>query len=252
MKRDKTLRGTADTRADALYAVPKPLVTDFSFGPETTAVFDDMLHRSVPFYDEVQRMLAELAADFAVDDTNVYDLGCSTGATLQRLREIDRRVTVIGIDSSAAMLARAGDTLRATPGGNPVVLRQQDLDQGPAIDNASVVVMALTLQFVRPLRRERVLRTVYDGLNPNGVLLLVEKVLDEETLTNRLFVKHYYDFKRRNGYGDIEIAQKREALENVLVPYRLEENREMLRGVGFRHPEIFFKWYNFCGILAVR
>jgi tRNA (cmo5U34)-methyltransferase len=251
MKRDRAESRPGEP-ADALYAVPKPLVTDFTFGAETTAVFDDMLHRSVPFYEEVQRMLAELVADFAVDDTNVYDLGCSTGATLQRLREIDRRVTVIGIDSSAAMLARAGESLARGPGGNPCVLRQQDLDQGLLIENASAVVMALTLQFVRPLRRERVLRTVYEGLRPNGALLLVEKVLDEETLTSRLFVKHYYDFKRRNGYADIEIAQKREALENVLVPYRLEENREMLRAVGFRHPEIFFKWYNFCGILAVR
>ena len=112
--------------------------------------------------------------------------------------------------------------------------------------------MGLTLQFVRPLRRERLLRTVYDGLIERGCLLLIEKVLEEESLTNRLFVKHYYDFKRRNGYADIEIAQKREALENVLIPYRLEENREMLRAVGFRQPEIFFKWYNFCGILAVR
>jgi tRNA (cmo5U34)-methyltransferase len=105
---------------------------------------------------------------------------------------------------------------------------------------------------VRPLHRERLLRTVYDGLNPQGCLLLIEKVLEEETLINRLFVKHYYDFKRRNGYAEIEIAQKREALENVLIPYRLEENHEMLRAAGFRHPAIFFKWYNFCGILGVK
>ena len=245
-------RDGSEGGVDALYAVHKPLVTDFSFGPETTVVFDDMLHRSVPFYDEIQRMVSELAADFAVDGTNVYDLGCSTGATLLNLCSLERDVTVIGLDNSDAMLARADDALRRAQVGRPYVLRNQDLDQGLAIDNASVVVMALTLQFVRPLRRERLLHTVYDGLVPRGALLLIEKVLEEETLTNRLFVKHYYDFKRRNGYAEIEIAQKREALENVLVPYRMEENREMLRAVGFRHPEIFFKWYNFCGILAVK
>src|SRR5215468_2732017 len=238
--------------ADAIYAAPKRLVTDFNFGAETTSVFDDMLHRSVPFYDEMQRMLVELAADFAVDGTNIYDLGCSTGATLANLSQLDTDVTYVGIDSSDAMLARADETLRLAKPGLRYLLRNQDLHQNLVIENASVVVMSLTLQFVRPLHRERILRTIHEGLNPQGCLLLIEKVLEEQTLINRLFVKHYYDLKRRNGYAEIEIAQKREALENVLIPYRLEENRAMLRAAGFEHPEIFFKWYNFCGIMAVR
>src|SRR5262245_48140769 len=250
-KRGRLLRAAGPT-TDAIYADPKPLVTDFAFDAETTAVFDDMLHRSVPLYDEIQRMVVELAADFAVDGTNVYDLGCSTGATLVRLSEIDRDVTLIGFDSSDPMLARAEENLRRAGVDKRFTLRNQDLNQGLLIENASVVVMSLTLQFVRPLHRERLLRTVHDGLNPQGCFLLIEKVLEEETLVNRLFVKHYYEFKRRNGYAEIEIAQKREALENVLIPYRLEENREMLKAVGFRNPEIFFKWYNFCGILAVK
>ena len=115
-----------------------------------------------------------------------------------------------------------------------------------------MVVLCLTLQFVRPLQRERLLRTVHDGLNPQGCLLLIEKVLEEQTLVNRLFIKHYYDFKRRNHYSDLEIAQKREALENVLVPYRLEENRELLRHQGFREVDVFFKWYNFSAMVAMK
>ena len=126
-----------EVSVDALYAAQKPLVTDFSFGPETTVVFDDMLHRSVPFYDEIQRMLAELAADFAVDGTNVYDLGCSTGATLLNLCRLERDVTVVGLDSSDAMLARADDALRSAQVRHPYILRNQDLDQSLEIDNAS-------------------------------------------------------------------------------------------------------------------
>jgi len=197
-------------------------------------------------------MIEELAGDFAVDGTNVYDLGCSTGATLRSLCRIEQDVTVIGIDSSASMLATADAELQRAKVSKRYALHNQDLHQGLLIENASVVVLSLVLQFVRPLYRERLLRTVYEGLNPRGCVLLVEKVLEEETLLNRLFIKHYYDFKRRNGYADIEIAQKREALENVLIPYRLDENREMLRALGFKHPEIFFKWYNFCGMLAVK
>src|SRR5260221_8729014 len=102
-------RRDAEPVADAIYAEPQPLVSDFTFGVETTAVFDDMLLRSVPFYDEIQRMIGELASDFAVDGTNVYDLGCSTGATLRTLCQLDRDVVCIGIDNSAAMLARADE-----------------------------------------------------------------------------------------------------------------------------------------------
>jgi tRNA (cmo5U34)-methyltransferase len=237
---------------DRLYAVPRSAVSDFNFGTDTANVFDDMLHRSVPFYDEVQRMIAEIVADFAVDGTNVYDLGCSTCATFRRLQDIDREVTFIGIDDSAAMLARAEAELKQANFPRSYVLRRQDLHQGLDIGNASVVIMCLTLQFVRPLHRERVMQTIYNGLNHQGCLILVEKVLAEETLMNRLFIKYYYDMKRRNGYSDTEIAQKREALENVLIPYRLEENQQLLISAGFKKPEVFFKWYNFSAMLALK
>jgi tRNA (cmo5U34)-methyltransferase len=237
---------------DRLYAVPKPLVSDFTFGNETAVVFDDMLHRSVPFYDEIQRMIAEVVSDFAVDGTNVYDLGCSTCATFRDLKDLEQDVTFVGVDASAAMLARAEAELKRAKFRRRYVLRQQDLNDGLEIENASVVIMCLTLQFVRPLYRERVMRTIYGGMNHQACIILVEKVLAQETLMNRLFIKYYYDLKRRNGYSDIEIAQKREALENVLIPYRIEENVQLLLSTGFRFPEIFFKWYNFCGMLALK
>ncbi len=237
---------------DRLYAVPRPAVSDFNFGTETAQVFDDMLHRSVPFYDEVQRMITEIVTDFAADGSNIYDLGCSTCATFRRLRDLPKEVTFIGIDDSSAMLQRAEAELAQAKFSRSYVLRHQDLHQGLEINNASVVIMSLTLQFVRPLHRERVMRTIYDGLNHQGCLILIEKVLADETLMNRLFIRYYYDMKRRNGYSETEIAQKREALENVLIPYRLEENRQLLLAAGFKAPEVFFKWYNFCGLLAVK
>jgi tRNA (cmo5U34)-methyltransferase len=123
---------------------------------------------------------------------------------------------------------------------------------GVALPNASVVVMCLTLQFIRPLYRERLLQDIYNQMNENGCLILVEKVHGEDSLFNRMFIKYYYDFKRRNNYNDMEIAQKREALENVLIPYKLHENREMILNKGFRYCETFFKWYNFAGIVAIK
>jgi tRNA (cmo5U34)-methyltransferase len=119
-------------------------------------------------------------------------------------------------------------------------------------ENASVVILTLTLQFVRPLNRERLVRSVYNGLNDNGCLILVEKVLGEDSLFNRLFIQHYYEMKRRNGYSEMEIVQKREALENVLIPYRLEENKQLLRDAGFTKFDTFFKWYNFSAMIALK
>lgn len=227
------------------------MVPDFNFGPDTAAVFDDMLNRSVPFYAEIQRMIAEIVADIAVDRTNVYDLGCSTCTTFRFLEHIDKDVTFIGVDNSAAMLARAEAELKHAGFSRRYELRELDLHD-VHIENASVVIMSLTLQFIRPLLRERVMQAVASGLNHQGCLILIEKVLSPETTMNRLFIKYYHDFKRRNGYSDIEIGQKREALENVLIPYRLDENAQLLHGAGFRCVEVFFKWYNFCGVLALK
>jgi tRNA (cmo5U34)-methyltransferase len=115
-----------------------------------------------------------------------------------------------------------------------------------------MVLMILTLQFIRPLHRDKLIGTILNGMNENGALILVEKLIGEHSLFNRLFIKYYYDLKKRNGYSELEIAQKREALENVLVPYKLMENREMLLRAGFRYCDVFFKWYNFSGIIAVK
>jgi len=238
---------------DRIYAQECRRLADFNFGRETAAVFDDMLDRSVPLYGEIQRMVGELVGDFAADGTNVYDLGCSTCNTFLASavflpENID--VRFVGIDSSPQMLEKARQKLDAAGFNRPFELARGDLNQGLRIENASVVLLILTLQFVRPLARSRVIEEIYRGLNDNGCLILVEKVLGEYSTFNRLYIEHYYAMKRRNGYSELEIAQKREALENVLIPYRLEENKELLRHEGFQQVDTFFKWYNFCGMIA--
>lgn len=240
-------------KKDELFAGPRKTLADFDFGEKTAEVFGDMLDRSIPQYGELQRMVGEIAAQFAVDGTNVYDLGCSTGITLHTLCEaVDQKVRFIGVDYSQAMLNRAQENFRAWEVQRSIELRCADLNPGVDIQNASVVVLNLTLQFVRPLQREILIRSINAGLNENGCLILVEKVLGNDSLFNRMFIHFYYDMKKRNGYSEMEIAQKREALENVLIPYRVDENIELLRKNGFNHVDIFHKWYNFCGFLAVK
>ena len=228
-------------------------VSDFAFDKTVAQVFDDMVSRSVPFYAEMQRMLAELTAHFATNGSKIYDLGCSTGTTMALLHgALPVNAQLCGIDNSAEMLQQCRQKLAMRGLGEVVELRQDDLDGAIEIDNASVVLLVLTLMFVRPLNREKLIRSIYAGMNKGACLLVVEKVLGEGAVFNRLFIERYYEFKRRMGYSDLEIAQKREALENVQVPYRLAENRELLLSAGFREVDVFFKWYNFAGFAAIK
>jgi tRNA (cmo5U34)-methyltransferase len=246
-------RAGQDADRDRLFENAETATNDFRFDQKTAAVFDDMINRSVPFYDEMQRMTGEIAADFAVPGSNLFDLGCATGTSLVKLDPlIDSGVRFVGIDNSEEMLGKARQKLSACPSGRPFDLLVADLHQTQVVENASVVVMNLTLQFIRPLYRERVIRNVFDGLNDQGCLILIEKLTLGDSLFNRLFIRYYYDMKKRQGYSESEIANKREALENVLIPYRPEENRELLANAGFRHIEEFFRWYNFCGMIAVK
>lgn len=237
---------------DQIFKDPKK-AEDFSFNKSVVTVFDDMVTRSVPFYLEIQRMMTELAKDFATPGSRVYDLGCSTGTTLNNFnRVLTGDIEFVGIDNSEEMLKKCDQNFKDAGFARNYTLLNQDLNGSIKIENASVVVLCLTLQFVRPLYREKLIQDIYGQMNDNACLILIEKVLGEDSLFNRLFIKYYYDFKKRNDYSEIEIAQKREALENVLIPYKLMENRELLLDTGFKYVETFFKWYNFSGMIAVK
>jgi tRNA (cmo5U34)-methyltransferase len=238
---------------DRVFAAEGSRLSDFRFTQEVATVFDDMVGRSVPFYEEIQRMVVEVAADFAQLGTRLYDLGCSTATTLAALDlRVKPGVEFVGVDNSAPMLERARHKLDAQGCSRQLDLICADLHERPAIENASVVCLILTLQFVRPLYRERLIRRIAEGLVHGGCLLLVEKVTSSNTTLNRLFIDYYYELKRRNGYSDVEITRKREALENVLIPYRAEENHKLLFDCGFSHVEEMFRWYNFSTSIAIR
>lgn len=238
---------------DQVFKSPIEKSSDFKFDAKVVNVFDDMVVRSVPFYLEFQRMITEIASDYAQPETTLYDLGCSTGTTFLSLNtKLDPSVGFVGVDDSAEMLKTCRKNLESNGVTRSLNLVTADLNKQVDIQNASVVVLCLTLQFVRPLNRLKLLQSVYKQLNPGGCLILVEKVLGESNEFNRQFIRYYYDLKRRNNYDEMEISQKREALENILIPYKLSENMEMLDEAGFSKTEVFFKWYNFAGIIAIK
>jgi tRNA (cmo5U34)-methyltransferase len=199
----------------------------------------------------MQRMIGELAADHYQDNSNVYDLGCSTGTTMLVMNEtVPEHVRFVGVDDSEAMLAKCRTKLEQAGFNRPFDLEVGDLNGEVDIKDASIVVLCLTLQFVRPINREKLVKKIFAGLKPGGALIIIEKILAEDSMWNRDFIKYYYNMKRRNHYTEMEISQKREALENVLIPYKLSENITLLREAGFSNYEIFFKWYNFSGFIA--
>ncbi|GAL58243.1 tRNA (cmo5U34)-methyltransferase [Pseudescherichia vulneris NBRC 102420] len=237
---------------DNVFAVEKS-AEDFRFDSQVAGVFDDMVDRSVPFYQEIQRMVGELAAEYATEGSQLYDLGCATGTTLALLDgALPQNIAFTGIDNSPDMLEKCRSKFAQLHSARETRFLCQDLKERLTLDNASVVAMILTLMFVRPLHRRELLSSIYQGLNPGGALILVEKVVCDSPDLNRRFINYYYDMKRRHGYSELEISQKREALENVLIPYSEGENRQMLTDTGFRSVEVFFRWYNFCAMVAIK
>lgn len=241
--------------SDTIFREPaKP--ADFAFDAKVSAVFDDMVSRSVPYYGDMQRMLADLSYAFIPQrDGVVCDLGCSTGTTIDLLSSHPGRpdsLRFIGFDNSPSMLERASLKLSGLLKEGRAELRIADLNEDFEIPRCNVVLMNWTLQFVRPLYREALLRRVYEALEPSGALLIAEKVLVSDSFLNRSYIDFYYEYKRRVGYTNDEIQRKREALENVLVPYRVEENIDMFKRCGFKTVDVFFRWFNFAGFVAIK
>ncbi|MBI4322979.1 MAG: carboxy-S-adenosyl-L-methionine synthase CmoA [Candidatus Omnitrophica bacterium] len=227
--------------------------SDFAFTREVAEVFDDMLLRSVPFYVEQQMVIKELAKKFYTPDTRIYDLGSSTGTTLMNMaRELnDDQPQLIGYDNSMPMVEKARGRIKAQGLDHLIDIRYGDINDAP-LEPASIITLCWTLQFVRPLHREALLRRLYEALVDGGALIVTEKILTNSSDMNRLFIELYYEFKKRNSYSDTEILRKREALENVLIPYRIDENMALFRKAGFQVVETFFQWYNFVGFVCVK
>jgi len=232
-------------------------IQDFSFDERVAAVFDDMVSRSVPFYNEIQRIQADLIMDFLPKSGGVVcDLGCSTGTTIKHLTEhahcpADAHFT--GFDNSGPMLDKARGKLSGQINDGRVSLQLADLSCLTALPDCHAVILNWALQFVRPIGRERLLKTIHTALKPGGILLLSEKILAKDAVFNRLYIDHHLQFKKsQSGYTDAENQRKREALENVLVPYRLDENYALLERAGFAQSDTYFQWFNFVCFIAIK
>lgn len=238
---------------DRIYREPRSPVSPFEFDEHVAGVFDDMIRRSVPFYQEIIDRQVQLIVRYYRPGTRIYDLGCSNGnlglALCGRMHEAD--FEMIAVDNSVPMLDAYRARLVDMSGRDRIRLQQQDIRR-TSIEDASVVVLNFTLQFLTMKERGAVIQNIYDGLCPGAVLLCCEKITHQDPALAELQQDLYFDFKRRNGYSELEISQKREALEKVLVPETMEQHLQRLQQAGFNSIDIWFKWFNFAAMIAVK
>ncbi len=238
---------------DRLYAEPVEKIGDFVFDQRVASVFQDMIRRSVPGYSTIISMTGLLARRYACPGTRCYDLGCSLGAgIISMARSIDARgCRIIGVDSSPAMIDRCREVVAGSSSGTPVHLVCADIND-IKIENASVVVLNFTLQFIEKGRRLPLLSRICRGMNQGGLLVLSEKIKFEDPRIEKMHQNMHHDFKRIHGYSELEISQKRAALERVLLPETIETHFSRLREAGFTSMSVWFQCFNFISITALK
>lgn len=238
---------------DTLFSDPIAALGDWTFNEQVADVFPDMIQRSVPGYASIIAMTGMLAERFVRPDSNIYDLGCSLGAASLSVRRHIKTAgcRIIAVDNSAAMAERCRRHMEAFRADTPVEVQQADIRTIPVI-NASMVILNFTLQFIPLEERQPLLNTIFQGLQPGGVLVLSEKFSFSDSQIDNMLLSMHHDFKRANGYSELEISQKRTMLENVMLTDSVETHQQRLRAAGFSHIALWFQCLNFGSLMAVK
>ncbi len=236
---------------DQIYQSKLNQIKQFRFDENVAVVFDDMVSRSVPRYGEVQAATVKLARKINPTKGRVVDLGCSTGTTLLAIAEVCPEVELIGIDNSTSMLNQAAKKAEKLGLADRVHFVCQDIAEYD-YRNVDLFIAHYTLQFFPPQRRGEILKKLYKALNSGGAIIITEKLKHDGHRSEDVLRELYYDFKAENGYSQLEISQKREALEGFLIPLTLEENFSLMREAGFSEVELYLKWINFATILGLK
>ena len=242
------------SKTDNIYNKPLEQVSGFVFDEQVVQVFPDMIKRSVPGYEKMIHTIGMITERCAVDNSNLYDLGCSLGAaTLSMRRNLENKqgCRIIAVDNSEAMVERCQQYVHAYKSDTPVTVIQDDICN-IKIENASVVVLNFTLQFLTPEKRLSLLTTIYQGLLPGGVLVLSEKFVFEDPVSHQLLIDLHLDFKRSHGYSELEISQKRSSLDNVLIADTVEQHYQRLQKAGFKHSNLWYQCFNFGSIISIK
>ncbi|HEY5715638.1 MAG TPA: carboxy-S-adenosyl-L-methionine synthase CmoA [Psychromonas sp.] len=242
------------SKTDNIYSKPLAQVGEFTFDEQVVQVFPDMIKRSVPGYEKIINSIAMITKRCAVENSNLYDLGCSLGAaTLSMRRGLmgKKGCQIIAVDNSQAMVERCEQYIHAYKSDITVAVLCDDICN-IRIENASLVILNFTLQFLTPEKRLNLLTNIYKGLLPGGVLVLSEKFVFEDPLSHQLLIDLHLDFKRSQGYSELEISQKRASLDNVLIADTVEQHYQRLQKAGFKHNTLWYQCFNFGSIISIK
>lgn len=243
----------AESDTDLIYSSPQSQVKNFTFDAQVVEVFPDMISRSVPGYNTIIDTIGRLSQSFVTDNSQIYDLGCSLGAaTLAMRRGIKaHNCQIIGVDNSPAMVERCKIHVNAFKGDTPVTIIEANISD-ILIENASMVVLNFTLQFIDKQQRQALIDKIYAGLKPGGLLVLSEKVQHPNAQINGLLIDLHHDFKRANGYSELEVAQKRSALEKVMLTDSCKQHQQRFAQAGFAQSATWFQCFNFLSMVAIK
>lgn len=238
---------------DLIYSNPHAQVKDFAFDAQVVEVFPDMISRSVPGYNTIIDTIGRLSQRFVKDNTLIYDLGCSLGAATLAMRKGIKSsgCKIIAVDNSAAMVERCTMHINAFKGETPVDIIEANI-QNVEVNNASMAVLNFTLQFIDKAERQTLINNIASGINEGGVLVLSEKLSHGDTIIDEHLIDLHHDFKRANGYSELEVAQKRTALENVMRTDSVEQHIQRLKDAGFSHVSPWFQCFNFISFIAIK
>ena len=243
----------SNKQKDTLFATAITNLGDWQFDEKVAEVFPDMIKRSVPGYANIITMIGMLASRFVTPNSIIYDLGCSLGAATASIRRNinTENCKIIAVDNSAAMIECCRRYIYGYKMDTPVEIIKDDI-LNIDIQNASMVVLNFTLQFIDPAVRQKLINRIYQGLNPGGVLVLSEKFNFSDKKIDHLLFNMHYDFKRANGYSELEISQKRNMLENVMLTDSINKHKSRLLTAGFNHCDLWFQCFNFGSLLAIK
>ncbi len=244
---------------DQVFADKKDTIQPFEFNKEVADVFDDMLNRSVPLYAQSIKRQAQFTTQFYQESSRIYDLGCSHGnlgvLILEQFnkKELSKSSPffMVGVDNSMPMIKKYFKRLENCDTDGQIDLICGFLED-IQIKNASVVLINLTLQFLDTEKRDNLIKKIYQGLNHKGILLLTEKIMHSSKFIDNIQTQFHKKFKIENGYSRLEISQKRDALEKVLVPDTIETHENRILKAGFKHFNVWLKWFNFASMIAIK
>ena len=239
---------------DTIYSDPQEQFRPFQFDQRVAHAFNDMISRSVPYYQDLQTLVLRLLEPYLQADHTILDCGCATGTSIHSISTAFPKLplTFYGIDNSNSMLDSAKQTCRHLPNHQSVHFECVSLETWTSIPDHNITLLILTLQFLDPKNRLSFLQRLSEKAESGSIIILIEKIAIPNPNLSRHYTDLHHGFKKDQGYSDLEIAQKRDAIETVLIPLSLEENLTLLHQAGYTKTDVFFKWLNFAGILAIK